>query len=133
MASAKTRSASSERRANPRCKITQLMRIRPSNPANEPFEDLRRTVSVSRSGLYFHTTELSYEVGMRLFVTIPYFSVASAMTSHEYLAEVVRKDTLPGGMTGVGFKTLLEIKVHPTRSKNEPYSSGSAKTGSLCT
>lgn len=99
--------ATPERRGSRRCKITQLMRIRPSDPEKEPFEDLRGTVSVSRSGIYFHTTELGYELGMRLFVTMP-FSYDNA-PSREYLAEVVRKDTLPNGMFGIGFKTLLEM------------------------
>ncbi len=109
------RSASPERRGSRRCKITQLMRIRPSDPEKQPFEDLRGTVSVSRSGIYFHTTELGYEVGMRLFVTMPYSYNPSSM-SREYLAEVVRKDALPNGMTGIGFKTLLEMSEQPTFS-----------------
>ena len=40
---------------------------------------------------------------MRLFVTMPYSYNPSAM-SREYLAEVVRTDALPNGMTGIGFK-----------------------------
>jgi hypothetical protein len=110
-----TRSTSPERRGSRRCKITQLMRIRPSDPEKEHFEDLRGTVSVSRSGIYFHTTELGYEVGMRLFVTMPYSYNPSAM-SREYLAEVVRKDSLPNGMSGIGFKTLLEMTEQPSYS-----------------
>jgi hypothetical protein len=109
------RSSSPERRGSRRCKITQLMRIRPSDPEKEPFEDLRGTVSVSRSGIYFHTTELGYEIGMRLFVTMPYSYNPSAM-SREYLAEVVRKDTLSNGMTGIGFKTLMEMSEQPSYS-----------------
>jgi hypothetical protein len=115
MGGATTRSSSPERRGSRRCKITQLMRIRPSDPEKEPFEDLRGTVSVSRSGIYFHTTELGYELGMRLFVTMPYSYNPSSM-SREYLAEVVRKDALPNGMTGIGFKTLLEMSEQPTYS-----------------
>jgi hypothetical protein len=101
--------AKAERRGSRRCKINQLMRIRPSDPERTPFEDLRGTASVSRSGIYFHTTEEGYELGMRLFVTMP-FSYEPATMSREYLAEVVRKDALPNGMTGIGFKTLLEMR-----------------------
>lgn len=104
-----------ERRGSRRCKITQLMRIRPSDPERGHFEDLRGTVSVSRSGIYFHTTEKGYEIGMRLFVTMPYSHEPSAM-GREYLAEVVRKDALPNGMTGIGFKTLLEMGEQPSYS-----------------
>src|SRR2546430_9647093 len=96
-----------ERRGSRRCKFTQLMRIRPSDPEKEHFEDLRSTLSVSRTGIYFQTTEAGYEVGMRLFVTMPYSTDPAAM-SRDYLAEVVRKDPLKNGMTGIGFKILLE-------------------------
>ena len=69
---ASTRPALSERRRSRRCKITQLMFIRPSDPEQKYFDDFRGSVSVSRSGIYFHTTELGYEVGQRLFITMPY-------------------------------------------------------------
>jgi hypothetical protein len=97
-----------ERRGSRRCKITQLMRIRPSDPERDHFDDMRGTLSVSRSGVYFQTSEKGYEVGMRLFVTMPYNYDATTM-SREYLAEVVRVDALENGMTGVGFKILMEI------------------------
>ena len=109
----------SERRRCRRCKITQVMRIRPSNPEQKYFDDLRSTVSVSRSGIYFHTAELSYEVGQRLFITMPYPSDPSVIV-REYLAEVVRKDTLQNGMIGIGFKTLMEITEQPGYSFDAP-------------
>jgi PilZ domain len=97
-----------ERRGSRRCKITQLMRIRPSDPERDHFDDLRGTISVSRSGVYFQTSETGYEVGMRLFVTMPYNHEVGAI-NREYLAEVVRVDALINGMTGVGFKILMEM------------------------
>ena len=100
--------AHTERRGSRRCKITQLMRIRPSDPEREHFDDLRGTLSVSRTGVYFQTTEPGYEVGLRLFVTMPYSQGAVGM-SREYLAEVVRVDSLANGMTGIGFKILMEM------------------------
>jgi len=96
-----------ERRGTRRCKITQLMRIRPSDPEKEHFEDLRGTMSVSRTGVYFQTSETGYELGMRLFVTMPY-SPGSGM-NREYLAEVVRVLPLANGMTGIGLKILMEM------------------------
>jgi hypothetical protein len=105
----------SERRGTRRCKITQLMRIRPSDPEKEHFDDLRGTLSVSRSGVYFQTTETGYEIGMRLFVTMPYSQNAASM-SREYLAEVVRVDSLVNGMTGIGFKILMEMGAHASFS-----------------
>ena len=99
-----------ERRGSRRCKITQLMRIRPSDPNIDHFEDLRGTVSVSRSGVFFQSSEVGYEVGMRLFVTMPYSKDPASM-AREYLAEVVRRDVLPTGMFGVGFKILMEMGI----------------------
>ena len=45
---------------------------------------------------------------MRLFVTMPYAKGVSTM-SHEYLAEVVRRESLPNGLFGIGFKILMEM------------------------
>jgi hypothetical protein len=97
-----------ERRGSRRCKINQLMRIRPSDPEHDHFEDLRGSASVSRTGVYFHTSEKGYEIGLRLFVTMPYSNMPAAM-NREYLAEVVRMDALPNGLTGIGIKILMEM------------------------
>jgi hypothetical protein len=106
-----TRSTSQpERRGTRRCKITQLMRIRPSDPEKENFEDLRGSMSVSRSGVYFQTSEKGYEIGLRLFVTMPY-SKEPAAINREYLAEVVRIDARSNGLTGVGIKILMEMGI----------------------
>ena len=97
-----------ERRGTRRCKITQLMRIRPSDPEEENFEDLRGSMSVSRSGVYFQTSEKGYKIGLRLFVTMPY-SKQPAAINREYLAEVVRMDARSNGLTGIGIKILMEM------------------------
>jgi hypothetical protein len=109
------RTTTAERRGTRRCKITQLMRIRPSDPEKEHFEDLRGTMSVSRTGVYFQTSEAGYELGMRLFVTMPYSQGAASM-SREYLAEVVRVESMANGMTGIGFKILMEMGMHANHS-----------------
>jgi hypothetical protein len=102
------RTTQTERRSSRRCKITQLMRIRPSDPEKEHFDDIRGSLSVSRTGVFFQSSEQSYEIGMRLFVTMPYNKEPTA-NNREYLAEVVRRDQLPNGMFGVGFKILMEM------------------------
>jgi len=99
-----------ERRGSRRCRITQLMRIRPSDPSKDHFEDMRGSVSVSRSGVFFQSSEPGYEVGMRLFVTMPYSRDPASM-AREYLAEVVRRDVLPTGMFGIGIKILMEMGI----------------------
>jgi len=109
----------SERRASRRCKFTQLMRIRPSDPQRTHFDDMRGTISVSRTGVYFQTSETGYEVGMRLFLVMPY-SQDPGSTNREYLAEVVRKDPLPNGLTGIGVKLLLETGPQHSYSFDPP-------------
>jgi hypothetical protein len=108
-----------ERRGTRRCRINQLMRIRPSDPEKEHFEDLRGTTSVSRTGVAFHTSETGYEIGMRLFVTMPY-SRDPAATDREYLAEVMRLDALPNGLIAVGIKLLMEIGMQHSYSFSPP-------------
>ena len=103
-----SRAGIAERRGSRRCKISQLMRIRPSDPEKDHFDDMRGTLSVSRSGVYFQTSEPSYEIGMRLFVTLPYSQDPMSL-NREFLAEVVRRDPLPTAMFGVGLKLLLEM------------------------
>jgi hypothetical protein len=97
----------SERRGSRRCKFTQLMRIQPSDPQRQHFDDMRGTISVSRTGVYFQTSEKGYQVGMRLFLIMPY-SQDPGSSNREYLAEVVRTDALTNGLTGIGVKLLLE-------------------------
>jgi PilZ domain len=114
-----SRSTHTERRGCRRCKITQLMHIRPSDPERDPFDDIRSTVSVSRTGVYFHSSETGYEVGMRLFVSMPYSKEPAALV-REYLAEVVRRDSLPNGLFGVGFKILMELGLQTSYSFTPP-------------
>src|SRR6266403_2174620 len=113
------KSTQSERRGSRRCKINQLMRIRPSDPEKEHFEDLRGTTSVSRSGVSFQSSEQGYQIGMRLFVTMPY-SREPAAINREYLAEVVRLDALPNGLNGVGIKLLMEMGMQHSYSFTAP-------------
>jgi len=113
------KTSQAERRGSRRCKINQLMRIRPSDPEREHFEDLRGTTSVSRSGVSFQTSETSYEIGMRLFVTMPYSKDPSA-TNREYLGEVVRLEALKNGLTGVGVKLLMEMGMQHSYSFTPP-------------
>lgn len=114
-----SRSTQTERRGCRRCKITQLMRVRPSDPERDPFDDIRTTVSVSRTGVYFHSSETGYEVGMRLFVSLPYSKQPTALV-REYLAEVVRCESLPNGLFGIAFKILMELRLQTSYSFTPP-------------
>ena len=79
-----------------------MLRVRPSDPGGEHFEELPVTVNVSKGGLYFHTHLGTYCVGMRLFVTCPFTFGGDPMKS-EYLAEVVRVDHLADNRFGLRF------------------------------
>lgn len=88
--------------------MKQMVRVRPSDPEMEHFEEVRATTSMSRSGVYFHTQHGPYALGMRLFVTIPYTDDPAAL-SREYLGEVVRLDKLDEESIGVGLKLLMDL------------------------
>jgi hypothetical protein len=109
--------ASTERRASRRCKLKQMVRVRPSDPEVEHFEEIRGTTSISRSGVYFQARVKAYQLSMRLFVTLPYSEQPTALNK-EYLAEVVRLDKLENGTIGVGIKLLMDMgfkaAVHPS-------------------
>jgi hypothetical protein len=56
---------------------------------------------------------------MRLFVTMPY-SRDPAAINREYLAEVVRLELLPNGLTSVGIKLLMEMGMQHSYSFTPP-------------
>ncbi|GAC1625903.1 MAG: hypothetical protein PVS2B2_21630 [Candidatus Acidiferrum sp.] len=89
-----------ENRKSRRAKITKPLRVRPSEPRDEHFEDLSISVNASKDGVYFQTRRDSYYKGMRVFVTFPFSSLHDPMNC-EYVAEVVRVDALPKGKFGI--------------------------------
>jgi PilZ domain len=88
--------------------MSKMIRVRPSDPDNEHFEELPITINVSKHGLYFHTNRTDYRVGMRLFITYP-FTFANDPMKTEYLAEVVRTEQLPNNRTGVAVRLLMTV------------------------
>jgi hypothetical protein len=99
---------STEKRLSRRAKMSQMIRVRPSDPEDEHFEELPITVNVSKQGLYFHTYRTDYRQGMRLFVTYP-FTFASDPMQTEYLAEVVRVEQLQDKRIGIAARLLMTI------------------------
>lgn len=57
-------------RRSRRIKISQPVRLRPSDPNYT--EEVQTTVNLSRDGLYFTTALKHYYVGMQVRVTVPY-------------------------------------------------------------
>lgn len=97
-----------EKRLSRRAKISQMLRVRPSDPDDEHFEELLVTVNVSRRGLYFHTHRTNYRTGMRLFITYPFTFANDPMTA-EYLAEVVRVEHLADKRVGIAVRLLMSV------------------------
>lgn len=107
-----------EKRRSRRAKIAKPLRVRPSEPRDEHFEDLPISVNASKEGIYFHTRRSNYYKGMRVFVTFPFASAHDPMNC-EYVAEVVRVENLANGRFGVA----LHLKMTVNYSSSAPPSS----------
>lgn len=108
--SAAVEPAISELRRARRAKLARPMRVRPSEPRDDHFEDLPNSVNASKHGIYFVSKRSNCYKGMRVFVTFPYTSAHDPMTS-EYLAEVVRIDTLPNGKFGIAVDLKMSVNM----------------------
>ena len=97
-----------EKRRYRRAKIAKPLRVRPSDPRDEHFEDLPVSINASKGGIYFHTRRPNYYKGMRLFVTFPFASAHDPMNC-EYVAEVVRVENLPNGRFGIAVHLKLTV------------------------
>ena len=97
-----------EKRRDRRAKVARKLRIRPSDPDMEHFDDLLASTNVSKEGIYFVTQLPSYREGMRLFVTYPFTFENDPMKS-EFLAEVVRVEELGGSKFGIAIRLMMSI------------------------
>ncbi|GAC1677178.1 MAG: hypothetical protein PVS2B2_13400 [Candidatus Acidiferrum sp.] len=97
-----------DRRRSRRLKIGQPLRLRPSDPSAESFEEIGTTRNVARDGFYFLTRRVSYREGMRLFVTVPYHSPADLL-DQQYLGQVIRVELLDDGQRGVAVQLLSSL------------------------
>jgi PilZ domain len=91
-----------------RAKIAKPLRVRPSDPRDEHFEDLPVSINASKDGIYFHTRRSNYYKGMRLFITFPFASAHDPMNC-EYVAEVVRVESLAHGRFGIAVQLKLTM------------------------
>jgi hypothetical protein len=107
-----------EQRRSRRAKIARPVRVRPSEPRDEHFEDLPISVNASKEGIYFVSRREAYYPGMRVFVTFPFSSAHDPMNC-EYVAEVVRVEKLPNGRSGVA----VHLKMTMNYTASTPPSS----------
>lgn len=106
----KKRNSKEERRRKARTKIPQMVRVRPSEPLLDTFDEVLPTVNAARNSVYFVAQRDVYHTGMRLFVTFPY-STAPGAINQEFLGYVARIDQLAGGRRGVAVELLMPIYV----------------------
>jgi hypothetical protein len=97
-----------EQRRSRRAKIARTLRVRPSEPRDEHFEDLPISVNASKEGIYFTTRRGTYYPGMRVFVTFPYSSPHDPMNC-EYVAQVVRVEKLSNNKFGIALHLLMTV------------------------
>jgi hypothetical protein len=88
--------------------MARPVRVRPSDPKDEHFEDLPVSVNASKEGIYFTSRRESYYKGMRVFVTFPFSSPHDPMNC-EYVAEVMRVEELPHGKFGVAVSLKMSM------------------------
>ena len=96
--------------------MAKPLRVRPSEPRDEHFEDLPVSVNASKDGLYFVSRRQNYYKGMRVFVTFPFTSQHDPMNC-EYVAQVVRVEKLPNGKFGVAVNLLMTVNYSAGASK----------------
>ena len=92
-------------RRSRRVNLGQPVRLIPSLPRGEFFEETGTTSNVSREGFYFLTKREHYQEGMRLLVTLPYHSPPDR-SDCDYLGQVVRVERLDEGQRGVAVQLL---------------------------
>ncbi len=95
-------------RRSRRINIGQPVRLIPSLPRGEFFEEIGTTSNVSPEGFYFLTKCEHYQEGMRLLVTLPYHFPRDRRDC-EYLAQVVRVDLIDKGQRGVAVQLLSSV------------------------
>jgi hypothetical protein len=98
----------SVKRASRRAKMARPVRVRPSDPRDDHFEDLPTSINVSKEGIFFSTRRDSYYPGMRVFVTFPFSHVHDPLAC-EYVAEVVRVEKLPHNRFGVAVNLKMTV------------------------
>src|SRR5260221_6586747 len=110
------------RRRNPRARISLPIRVRSADFVDDQVDEVRASINVSRSGLYFSSQRGSYHRGMNVLLTIPFRDFV-ADAGPEERAEVVRVEHLKDSRTGVAVRLLkstesrAEHKVHPSKAE----------------
>jgi CheY-like chemotaxis protein len=113
-----------DRRRRKRAKISAQVHIRAAN-SPEPFEEVCKSVDVSRDGLLFVAARAGYWKGQRLEVTFPYSTAASALNKAQD-AEVVRVEEQGPGLSAIAVQFVAAKRV--AESASDPAMADAGKT-----
>ncbi len=119
-ASASATNSGIERRRRKRAKITAQVHVRMSS-GTESFEEVGKSVDVSRDGLLFIAGRAGYWKGQKLDVIFPYSNAAAALNTAQ-TAEVVRSTEQPDGKFAIAVQ-FINAKVE---AKEDRKTSGGA-------
>ena len=97
-----------QKRRSRRAKIVRPLRVRPSDPKDDHFEDQPISVNASKEGIYFTSRKANYYKGMRVFVTFPFTSAHDPMNC-EYVGEILRVEPQANGKFGVAVHLLMTV------------------------
>lgn len=117
-----------ERRRRKRAKITAQVHVKAMN-SPEPFEEICKSVDVSRDGLLFMAARAGYWKGQRLDVTFPYSNAAAALNQAQ-AAEIVRV-TESGGQYSVAVQFIAaksEAKSEKKGASEDPFAGSSGES-----
>lgn len=114
-----------ERRRRKRARISAQVHLRALN-SPERFEEVAKSVDVSRDGLYFLTGSRGYWKGQELDVTFPYAEGAAALNPVQR-AEVIRVMEHGSGQYGVAVQ-FQAAKAEPAAKGSDPFASSSTTT-----
>jgi twitching motility two-component system response regulator PilH len=116
-----------ERRHRKRAKISAQVRIRAVDSPTA-FEEICKSIDVSRDGLLFVSPHSGYWKGQPLEITFPYSTAASALNQPQS-AEVMRVYENGDGLFGVGVQFAC-AKIHAQDSVSNAVSLGISGLGS---
>jgi CheY-like chemotaxis protein len=117
-----------ERRTRRRAKITAAVHIRGIDTP-EPFEEVCKSIDVSRDGLLIQVARAGYWKGQRVEVTFPYSPSATASTPGQN-AEVVRVNEGANGHHQIAVH-FAQAKLQGPRAENGNRAGASAGTAAI--
>jgi hypothetical protein len=99
-----------QRRDSPRDPVSSLVRVRRPEVQLAGCERICITENSSRNGIYFVAESYTLLRKVQLYLSFPHLADPQSISS-EYLAEVVRVDSLPRGRSGVAARLLQNIQL----------------------